>query len=420
MKIILPILFFLLVLIPFPVNAQQNCTPSLVACSVDCGGVTAWGGQMHNPCGALGPCSATCPAAPAATTTLVPTQVPAADTGGGSGGSGSNCYDTVFSCGYPGCSNPSQSTHVCGGSIVSQGACVCNDPPTATPAGSSGGFTPSSEGIPTPTSRPIRQEPKPTPGTGCYDTVFSCNYTSGYCGNPSQDTRVCGGSIVRQGNCICNDRPVPTPGGNSLPQPVPVSFNGQSPINLLPVAGVVPGQDGSYFATTPDRRQLYYVMSNGELYPMHVQTGNYPVINGAPVGNIPPRPPIPLPTIWALYGWGPDGQPTRDREVIITPNGWNVSGDGTIAYITPVLGPRDPSSSTGDTTRRTNSVGPTIRPCPMKNRGDASCDNLINNGDYELWRAEYLGFQQTRNADFNGDSRVDLLDYEVWRANTYQ
>lgn len=138
-------IFILFILIPDSVVAQ-NCTPSLVACSVDCGGVTAWGGQMYNPCGALGPCNATCPAAPAATTAPVATQAPAS-----SDREGETCRDVLYGdCSIAGCSNPARYCNTCG----SCSACFCQDRPTPTPG--SGG-TP-----PTPT---IRIETPVDPGS---------------------------------------------------------------------------------------------------------------------------------------------------------------------------------------------------------------------------------------------------------------
>jgi len=61
--------------------------------------------------------------------------------------------------------------------------------------------------------------------------------------------------------------------------------------------------------------------------------------------------------------------------------------------------------------------------CDYSDIGNAVCDSNINEEDYQAWKCEYLGGGQCANpvsnktADFNGDTRVNLLDFEIWREN---
>ncbi len=72
--------------------------------------------------------------------------------------------------------------------------------------------------------------------------------------------------------------------------------------------------------------------------------------------------------------------------------------------------------------------------CSKKATGDANCDNLTDILDYAIWRAEYLGScaqtslnttacQDDRDqdgslmdADFDKNTRIQLLDFQVWAA----
>lgn len=63
-------------------------------------------------------------------------------------------------------------------------------------------------------------------------------------------------------------------------------------------------------------------------------------------------------------------------------------------------------------------LSPAISPvCPLKPRGDADCNGVINLQDLEIWRFEYfLESQSTATylaADFNRDSRVSLIDLQI-------
>lgn len=59
--------------------------------------------------------------------------------------------------------------------------------------------------------------------------------------------------------------------------------------------------------------------------------------------------------------------------------------------------------------------------CPDTNvKGDANCDQQINDQDYAIWRSKYLTQQvvinaQVGDADFNDDNKIDMKDYEIWR-----
>jgi len=63
--------------------------------------------------------------------------------------------------------------------------------------------------------------------------------------------------------------------------------------------------------------------------------------------------------------------------------------------------------------------------CPKKTQGDANCDGNINENDYNIWRCEFLGNGTCSNpssqktADFNLDTKVDLVDFEIWRQNRF-
>ena len=54
-----------------------------------------------------------------------------------------------------------------------------------------------------------------------------------------------------------------------------------------------------------------------------------------------------------------------------------------------------------------------------KTRGDADCNNSIDNLDFEIWRKEKFQELTTKTADFNSDSVVDLIDFEIWRKNRF-
>ncbi len=54
-------------------------------------------------------------------------------------------------------------------------------------------------------------------------------------------------------------------------------------------------------------------------------------------------------------------------------------------------------------------------PCPLKTKGDANCDGVINILDFETWRREFLGIDTTTKADFDSVGGVSILDFEIWR-----
>lgn len=67
------------------------------------------------------------------------------------------------------------------------------------------------------------------------------------------------------------------------------------------------------------------------------------------------------------------------------------------------------------------SSSPTLPPgvtpttAPQRVEGDANGDNSVDILDFNIWRDEFLGNSQTKQADFNGDGVVDLLDFAIWR-----
>ncbi|MBI2622695.1 MAG: hypothetical protein HYW64_01200 [Candidatus Levybacteria bacterium] len=67
------------------------------------------------------------------------------------------------------------------------------------------------------------------------------------------------------------------------------------------------------------------------------------------------------------------------------------------------------------------SLSPTLPPgvtpttAPQRVEGDANGDNSVDILDFNIWRDEFLGNSQTKQADFNGDGVVDLLDFTIWR-----
>lgn len=81
------------------------------------------------------------------------------------------------------------------------------------------------------------------------------------------------------------------------------------------------------------------------------------------------------------------------------------------------------SQSSSSSSSKTSSSSSSPVNCSKKNRGDADCDSDILEADYIIWKCEFLGNGQCANpasnktADFNGDTRVNLLDFEIWREN---
>ena len=67
--------------------------------------------------------------------------------------------------------------------------------------------------------------------------------------------------------------------------------------------------------------------------------------------------------------------------------------------------------------------------CETKSKGDANCDNQINDKDFDIWKYEFLYDRSYSNlwsnsgskksADFNDDDKVDLVDFEIWRSKKF-
>ncbi|MCX6732731.1 MAG: dockerin type I repeat-containing protein [Candidatus Roizmanbacteria bacterium] len=74
---------------------------------------------------------------------------------------------------------------------------------------------------------------------------------------------------------------------------------------------------------------------------------------------------------------------------------------------------------------------PTPKPCPLRIKGDANCDSVVNALDYDVFKSQLqtvgngpltgpnpLSSSDFNAADFNGDKKVNVLDFEIWR-NTF-
>ncbi len=53
--------------------------------------------------------------------------------------------------------------------------------------------------------------------------------------------------------------------------------------------------------------------------------------------------------------------------------------------------------------------------CPKKHQGDATCDNIVTIGDYELWRREFHQESATLTADFDANGTITIHDHAIWR-----
>jgi len=107
--------------------------------------------------------------------------------------------------------------------------------------------------------------------------------------------------------------------------------------------------------------------------------------------------------------------PTPTRTPTITPIQGNTPTPTTPANISPTLTP-------------TRTVTPTPNGCPIcakKGQGDADCNNVINEADYNIWKSYFLAGSGSSPvavcppADFNRDGKVDLQDFEIWRRNAF-
>jgi hypothetical protein len=85
-----------------------------------------------------------------------------------------------------------------------------------------------------------------------------------------------------------------------------------------------------------------------------------------------------------------------------------------------------PSDDSSSSPTPTFTPAPTLTPaCAKKTSGDANCDGNVNDSDYTIWKCEFLGGGICQNpssqktADFNLDTKVDLVDFEIWRRNRF-
>lgn len=68
-----------------------------------------------------------------------------------------------------------------------------------------------------------------------------------------------------------------------------------------------------------------------------------------------------------------------------------------------------------------NFTCPTPAPaCSNKNQGDANCDGIIDDLDYQEWKEDYKNTREIcspgKRTDFNGDGCSTLIDFEIWRS----
>jgi len=76
--------------------------------------------------------------------------------------------------------------------------------------------------------------------------------------------------------------------------------------------------------------------------------------------------------------------------------------------------------SSGDNRDRDRPSPPRHEPpstCKKKSIGDANCDGAVNAMDVAIWNLEYADQRQSKDADFNGDGRVDRDDFEIAMRN---
>ncbi len=62
---------------------------------------------------------------------------------------------------------------------------------------------------------------------------------------------------------------------------------------------------------------------------------------------------------------------------------------------------------------------PTVSACNLKSSGDADCNGTVNLVDFEIFRKEYSGTQNTKEADFDKDNSVSIIDFEIWRKGYF-
>lgn len=57
--------------------------------------------------------------------------------------------------------------------------------------------------------------------------------------------------------------------------------------------------------------------------------------------------------------------------------------------------------------------------CALHSSGDATCDNIVNMTDFEVFRKEFIGTLATKTSDFNADGTVNTIDFELWRRGFF-
>lgn len=81
-----------------------------------------------------------------------------------------------------------------------------------------------------------------------------------------------------------------------------------------------------------------------------------------------------------------------------------------------------PTPTKTPTPTPTKTPTPTLVPtaaCGLKTKGDANCDNLINEADYTIWKCQFKGGtscgQPNNAADFDLSGGITVNDFEIWR-----
>ena len=159
-----------------------------------------------------------------------------------------------------------------------------------------------------------------------------------------------------------------------------------------------------------------------------------PTIGGPTLTPTPTRTPTPTPTLPPCYDFNGDGMVTMaDVLFVIDAFGsevgdprydarYDLNKDG-IINITDVLMARAQLGTACDsptptpTPTRTPTPTPTST-CPLKGRGDANCDEIINILDFNIWRDEFLKVVNTTSSNFDDSDEnnpITILDFNIWR-----
>ncbi len=125
------------------------------------------------------------------------------------------------------------------------------------------------------------------------------------------------------------------------------------------------------------------------------------------------------------YTVGKDTNYSTDCNFVIpTPATMVTGGDVSAAQCCCQKEETTPSPTTGLTNTPVPSLTPTgpnpteLPTCPKKPQGDANCDGIIDMGDFDIWKKEFID-RLAKDADFNSDGKVSLLDFEIWRKNYF-